>query len=161
SAPSSSRPQVVVLGEGVLGRERLADDRAGLALVDQLFVQAVGGRFLVGPIGLVAGDDADGGDGLVQALLVVADHHTVDQFDHAPAHAVDRSGVVGGDHHRGAALVDLGEQIEDALGGGGIEVAGRFIGQQDRGPVDVGAGDGHALLLTAGELMGQAAALVL
>src|SRR5699024_5774933 len=120
-----------------------------------------GGRFLVGPIGLVAGDDADGGDGLVQALLVVADHHTVDQFDHAPAHAVYRSGVVGGDHHRGAALVDLGEQIEDALGGGGIEVAGRLIGQHDRVPVDVCAGVGHALLLTAGERMAQAAALVL
>ena len=37
-----------------------------------------------------------------------------------------------------------------------IEVAGWFIGQDDRGLIDQRAGDGHTLLLTAGELIGMA-----
>ena len=35
-----------------------------------------------------------------------------------------------------------------------VEVAGGLVGEQERGPVDQRAGDGHALLLAAGELRG-------
>jgi hypothetical protein len=35
-----------------------------------------------------------------------------------------------------------------------VEVAGRLVGQQQRGPVHQRARDGHALLLAAGELAG-------
>ncbi len=46
------------------------------------------------------------------------------------------------------------EQRHDLDAGLGVEVAGRFVGQDDGGPVDQGAGDGDALALTAGELVG-------
>ena len=36
----------------------------------------------------------------------------------------------------------------------GVEVAGRLVGQDDVGVVDQRPGDGHALLLAAGELRG-------
>ncbi len=36
-----------------------------------------------------------------------------------------------------------------------VEVSGRFVGQQQSGIADDGAGDGYALLLSAGELLGN------
>ena len=45
--------------------------------------------------------------------------------------------------------------------GRGLRFPRRLVRQQDRGPVDVGAGDGHTLLLAAGELMREPLALVL
>ena len=46
------------------------------------------------------------------------------------------------------------EQGHDLGAGLGVEVPGRLIGQQDGGPVDQRAGDGNALALAAGELVG-------
>src|SRR3546814_5557484 len=40
---------------------------------------------------------------------------------------------------------------EDAVGGVGVEVAGRLVGQEDRGIVGQTSGDGGALLLAAGK----------
>ena len=65
-------------------------------------------------------------------------------------------GVVG-DHDDGFAefLVEALEEGEDFLGGGGVEVAGGFVGEDEVGVGDDGAGDGDALFLAAGELAGK------
>ena len=41
------------------------------------------------------------------------------------------------------------------MGGAGVEVAGRLVGQDNFGAVHDGAGDGDALLLAAGKLGGE------
>ena len=67
--------------------------------------------------------------------------------------------VVGGHQHRRSGAVDPFEQIHDVLAGLGVEVARRLVGQQHQRPVDERAGDGDTLLLTAGQLAGQAVGL--
>ena len=52
------------------------------------------------------------------------------------------------------SLVQPLEQRHDFVAGGGIEVAGGLVGQQDRGVVHQRAGHGHALPLAAGKLVG-------
>src|SRR5438067_2130237 len=60
-----------------------------------------------------------------------------------------------GDHDDGLALaMKLFEEAEDFFGGGAIEVSGGLIGEKDRGLGDERAGDGDALLLAAGKLVG-------
>ena len=49
-------------------------------------------------------------------------------------------------------LVEALEEAHDFIAGGGIEVAGGFVGEEDGGVVDEGASDGDALALAAGEL---------
>ena len=48
--------------------------------------------------------------------------------------------------------MELLEDLQDRLAGGGVEVAGRFVGHQDRRPADERARDGGALLLAARQL---------
>jgi hypothetical protein len=61
--------------------------------------------------------------------------------------------VVRDEDERGAApAVHLDHEVEDVLAVARVEVAGRLVGQKDRGLVGEGAGDGHALLLAAREL---------
>ncbi len=50
------------------------------------------------------------------------------------------------------SLAELAEELEDHLAGVRVEVAGRFVGEDDLGIVDQRAGDGDALLLAAGKL---------
>ena len=71
-------------------------------------------------------------------------------------HVLD--GLVVGDHEHGGAvlLVDALQQDEDVFGGLGVERAGGFVAQQELGVFDERAGDGHALLLTAGKLCREA-----
>ena len=59
----------------------------------------------------------------------------------------------------GAAGVDVAEQLEDAAGGALVEVAGRLVGDEDRGIVHQRPRDGDALLLAARELARVGAAL--
>ena len=61
-------------------------------------------------------------------------------------------GVVGDEDDRAARPVELAEQLEDLAARGLVEVAGRLVGEDERGVGDEGAGDGDALLLAAGEL---------
>ena len=49
-------------------------------------------------------------------------------------------------------LIELAKHAEDVFRGRGIEVTGGLVGKKDLGLGDDGAGDGHALLLAAGEL---------
>ena len=76
---------------------------------------------------------------------------------------VDPAGValedvaVVGDYYdrRPVFFVEPGEEPHYAVGGFGIEVAGGFVRQDELRGVEDGAGDGYALLLAAGELVGH------
>ena len=60
-----------------------------------------------------------------------------------------------GDEDDGVALgVEVVEERHDLLAGLGVEVAGGLVGEDDGGTVDQRAGDGDALALAAGELVG-------
>src|SRR5262245_28394972 len=60
------------------------------------------------------------------------------------------------DHADGRAFaVQLAQEVHDRLAVPRVEVAGRLVGEQDRGPPRERAGDRHALLLAAGELRGM------
>ena len=64
-------------------------------------------------------------------------------------------GLVVGHEDDGVALLgQRPEQAHDFDPGLGVEVAGRLVGEHDRGPVGERPGDGHALRLAAGELIG-------
>ena len=62
-----------------------------------------------------------------------------------------------GDDDEGLAgfIDDAEEHVHDGGTGGGVEIAGGFVGVEDAGVVDEGAGDGDALLFAAGEFGGE------
>ena len=62
--------------------------------------------------------------------------------------------VVGDDDEGDALTVEFEEEIDDFGAGGGVEVAGGLIGEDNFGVVDDGAGDTDALFLAAGEVVG-------
>ena len=81
--------------------------------------------------------------------------------DLAVAHVEDTVGDGGGlgvvgDHEDGLVEIAAGasEHVEDGVGVLGVQVTGGLVGKHDGGMGDEGAGDGDALLLTAGELVG-------
>jgi hypothetical protein len=53
------------------------------------------------------------------------------------------------------------KQIEDPSGSGLVQIAGRFVGQQEPGITDQSPGQRHALLLSTGELSRAMIAAVL
>jgi hypothetical protein len=53
-------------------------------------------------------------------------------------------------HDRATGIIERVEQLHDLDAGGRVEVAGRFVGEQERGIVDQRPGDRYPLLLTAG-----------
>ena len=66
-----------------------------------------------------------------------------------------------GDHHDGDALViEFLEHAHDFRAGAGIEIAGGLVCQEQGGLVGERPGDGDALLLAAGELVGFVACAV-
>ena len=74
--------------------------------------------------------------------------------DH-PVAAGGEVGVVGDQHQGGTDLGDAGEEeIGDVGAGRLVEIAGRLVGDDDRGAMHQGAGDGDALLFATGELRG-------
>src|SRR6187200_785505 len=71
-------------------------------------------------------------------------------------------GIVGDHHHGLAELVDrLAQQGEHVGARLRVEVAGRLVGEDNRGFRDQGAGDRDPLLLAAGELRGAMGAAIL
>ena len=66
-------------------------------------------------------------------------------------------GALMGDHDDGHAegVLNFAEEEEDLLAGGGVEIAGGLVGEEDGGLIYEGAGEGAALLLAAGELAGS------
>ena len=83
------------------------------------------------------------------------------ELDDAAPQVVDDVVVVRGHDDRGAGAVDPVEQAHDVEADRAVEVSGRLVAQQDLRPVHDGPGDGDALLLTAGELVGEALLLAL
>ena len=77
--------------------------------------------------------------------------HDVQYLFSAAAHAR----VVGDDDDGHALGVELLEQVQHRGAGFLIQGAGGFVRQHDLGTVDQGPGDGHPLLLAAGQLGGQ------
>src|SRR4051794_34173851 len=95
----------------------------------------------------------------VDAAGLVAHDLPLRQLHDPTAHGVDDGGVVRRHHDRGSGAVDAVEQLHDADRGLRVEVAGRLVRDEDHRAVDEGPGHGHALLLTAGELVGIRCAL--
>ena len=75
------------------------------------------------------------------------------KFNNSTAHLVNYLSIMGGHDHRCSHSVDSIEQFHNANRGSRIKVSGRFVGDQHFGPVNKCAGNGHSLLLTAGEFV--------
>ena len=74
--------------------------------------------------------------------------------DFAGAHI--RVALFVGHQQDGATLlVEGAQQLHGLVGGAAVEVAGRLVGEQQRGVIDQRAGDGHPLPLSAGQLARQ------
>src|SRR5256885_1546251 len=74
------------------------------------------------------------------------------EMQDALAVACDQALVMGSDEHGDADLVEGDEDLEDAGGRFGVEIGGRLLGAQERGPVHHRARDREAVLLATGEL---------
>src|SRR6266516_1723916 len=83
------------------------------------------------------------------------DDFAVVQRDRAPSDATDQLAIVSGHHNRGAARVDLAEEIHDLERQVRIEVSGRLVREHELRIVDKGTRDGHSLLLAARQLLGE------
>lgn len=117
--------------------------------------------------GVDAGSGADGaeidaGDAVAVAVeaidaggFLVADDAAVFHGDNAFFEMVDDLFVVGGDEDGGAVVVDFFEEFDDFLAGEFVEIAGGLVGDEDFGLAGDGAGDGDALLFSAGEVAGE------
>ena len=77
----------------------------------------------------------------------------VDELDLAIGGGGNRLAV--GDEDDGGFFFasEAGNEFDDGVTGGGVEIAGGFVGEKDGGLVDEGAGDGGALKLSARELV--------
>jgi hypothetical protein len=88
---------------------------------------------------------------------LIADRSENPAIPHANrAPSVASSFLVMRDHEDGLAepLVQIGQQSKDSLGVLTIEVPGRLIGEQDRGPIHKCPRNCNALLLATGERTG-------
>jgi hypothetical protein len=79
---------------------------------------------------------------------------TIDELDLAIGGGGNRLAV--GDEKDGGFLFasEASDELDDGVTGGGVEIAGGFVGEKNRRLVDEGAGDGGALKLPSGELVG-------
>src|SRR5688572_291812 len=72
-----------------------------------------------------------------------------------PVAALGKPLVMRDQKERRAALaIELEHEIDDLIAGRRVEIAGRLVGQKERGPRDKSPRDCHALLLAAGKLLG-------
>ena len=77
---------------------------------------------------------------------------------HHPVHRLGDAPVMGNDHHRDAQLaVDLAQRFQHPRRGAPVDAAGGLVGEHQRRLVGQRDGNGHPLLLAAGELAGPAA----
>jgi hypothetical protein len=68
--------------------------------------------------------------------------------------------VKGHDHAHAVALVQLDQQFHDLAGRNGVKRGDRLVRQDGAGALDQGAGDGAALLLSAGQGVGALGRIV-
>ena len=79
--------------------------------------------------------------------------HEQDAVGHVPG----KVHLMGDDDHGGLAVGEVAQDAEDFAGQLGVEGAGRLIEAEDVRVEGQRTGDGHPLLLAAGELMGVVA----
>src|ERR687890_683482 len=91
----------------------------------------------------------------VSPLDLVADDSSLLEGDDPLAHHVDHLPVVGRDHYGGADSVDPVQELHDADAGRGVEVARGLVGDEYGRLRHESAGYGDALLLAAGEHVGE------
>src|SRR5256885_698938 len=91
----------------------------------------------------------------VQPFALVADDHPAVEMHDAPAESVDDLGVVGRHDQSRAELVHANEKLDDLPAGHWIEVPSRLVGDEDLRATHERARDRGALLLAAGELIGE------
>jgi hypothetical protein len=79
---------------------------------------------------------------------------TVDEGD--PAIGGSGNYFAVGDENDGGFFFsgELGDEIDDHGAGGGVEIAGGFVGEKDRGLVDESTSEGGSLELSTGQLVG-------
>ncbi len=70
------------------------------------------------------------------------------ECQNALLHAAQQLDVMGSDQYRHAHLIERHEHVHDISCVIGVKVAGWLIRNKDGGPVDYGAGNAQALLLT-------------
>ena len=92
--------------------------------------------------------DGRGGAGLVDDRAVAQEDDAVGPGGVA--------GLVGDEHGGGAGVAARAQQPQDHLARGGVERAGRLVGEHEAARADERAGDRHALLLAAGHLVREA-----
>ena len=92
-------------------------------------------------------------DILFAGLFLADEYPAVIFFEYVP---------VMGDHHYGGAVlpVDAGKELEYAVRGLVVEVAGRLVGYDEFGAVEQRPGDRYALLLASRKLVGHLVGLV-
>src|SRR6266851_6141085 len=77
----------------------------------------------------------------------------------ATRHADDVGHVVADQDHRGAAAIELANELEDAAALGDAERGGRLVHDDETGAPAQRAGDRHRLALAAGETLDRAAGI--
>src|ERR1700730_8661675 len=90
---------------------------------------------------------------MVPSCVLVSDDLAALDRHHPASHDIDDLSVVGRHHDRGAASVDLQQQLDDLPRGGRVQVSGGLIGQKDPRVMNEGAGDRDALLLATRQLV--------
>ena len=91
----------------------------------------------------------------------VVHHRAVAQTDRARGAGGEFDVVRDHDQRRACLGIEVEDEFDDALARLGVEVAGRLVGEEDRGTVDERPCERNALLLAAGELRGVVAAAFL
>src|SRR5438034_279778 len=98
---------------------------------------------------------------MVPSCIFVSDNLATFNGHHPPPHHVDNLAVVRRHHHGRPTRVDLQQQLDDLPRCRRVQVAGGLIGEEDPWIMDERPRDGHPLLLTAGQLVGELGFLAL
>src|SRR6267143_1382282 len=90
---------------------------------------------------------------MVPSRILVSDDLAALDRHHPASHDIDDLPVVSRHHDRGAAGIDLQQQLNNLPRGGRIQVSGGLVGEEDPRVMDKGTGDRDTLLFAARELV--------
>ena len=93
-------------------------------------------------------------------VVAVGDDPAVVDRDYALTEGFDQLMLVGDHQHGGAALVDLGEKLDDLVAHLRVDIARRLVRDNQSGVVDQRSRQRNTLLLAAGKLGGMVVCLV-
>src|SRR5688572_14570541 len=89
--------------------------------------------------------------GMMEAAVMASVQVAFLQAQHRQRAAGDEMRVVGGNQHGRSETIELLEEVEEAGGKGGINIAGRLIGEEEFRLCHDGTGNGNTLFLAAGK----------